>query len=179
MVKRIPEEKAPPRQSTDLGELTRELLGDLVPTEDEYDDVSSALGTLGWRRTGAAMLVFCLWQKACKGDVSAAKLIRELSTEPAALPEGEDPEVSAETLSSMSDAELLRLLGGSLPLEKAENAVPEKEKRPETVPEAKTVTETETMPEPGTRTGAGYGAGADSTDGGNRTGRAAAGKEKR
>lgn len=114
MNKRITETKAPPRQSADLSELTRELLEDLVPTEQEAEDVSAALGTLGWRRTGAAMLVFCLWQKACRGDVSAAKLIRELSMESAAVPEKEDGELSSEALSAMSDAELLKLLGSSV-----------------------------------------------------------------
>ena len=115
---------APHAQSTDLGELTRELLENLVPTEEEGEDISSALGTLGWRRTGAAMLVFCLWQKACRGDVSAAKFIRDLSLERAEDPENEETDPAPEVLSSMSDAELLKLLGKSFYGEKADGSDP-------------------------------------------------------
>ena len=120
----------PHAQSTDLGELTRELLEDLVPTEDEAEDISSALGNLGWRRTGAAMLVFCLWQKACRGDVSAAKFIRDLSLERAEDPENEETDPAPEVLSSMSDAELLKLLEGSF-YEKADGSDPGRKMAPE------------------------------------------------
>ena len=68
-----------PKQSAELGVLTRELMEKLVP--EAAEDASDGLGMLGWKRTGAALLVYSMWQKACKGDVSAAKLIREMNGE--------------------------------------------------------------------------------------------------
>lgn len=96
-------------QSADLGDLTRELLRSLAPTEAEAEDASAGIGMLGWKRTGAAMLVYGIWQKACRGDVSAAKLLRELSLDRSASEERDGPD--PRLLASLSDEELLRLLG--------------------------------------------------------------------
>ncbi len=95
--------------------LARELLSSPVPPEEECDDISSALAAMGIKRTGAAMVAFGIWRKAFKGDVSAAKLIRELS-EDAVSADPADPAgtVDPGMLSSMSDAELLSLLGEAL-----------------------------------------------------------------
>ena len=88
-------------QSAELGALTRELMAKDVPDAPD-GDVSDLVAQLGWRRTGASMLVTALWQKACRGDVSAAKLIREMN--------GENPcESETVDLSAISDAALMRM----------------------------------------------------------------------
>jgi len=88
-------------QSSNLGVLTRELMATLVP--DEISDVSQFLSEVGLKRTGAAMLLGSVFKKACSGDVSAAKLIREMNDEVEADESGLD-------YSKLSDAVLYKML---------------------------------------------------------------------
>jgi len=85
-------------QSSSLGILTRELMA--MPVPDDLSDVSQFLSQVGMKRTGAAMLLGSMFKKACGGDVSAAKLIREMNGEA-------DSEGGNVDYSQMSD-ELLR-----------------------------------------------------------------------
>ena len=88
-------------QSSDLNVLTRELMETLVP--DDLSDISEVLQQIGWKRTGAAYLIGSVYRKACGGDVSAAKLIKELA-ESAVSEEG-----SAD-ITGLSDAALYKML---------------------------------------------------------------------
>ena len=88
-------------QSVSLGELTSELMGTEISLNSET--AVDVCRDAGWRFTGAALLVAALWMKAYKGDVNAAKIVRELN--------GEGPkEDGAVSLDSLSDAELYRML---------------------------------------------------------------------
>ena len=110
-----PEIATPLEQSSELGVLTKELMAALVPTPEEAEDITEAMSLIGWRRTGAALLVYSIYQKACKGDVSAAKLIREMNDEVPAdggAGSGTDGMNAAEAavyLAGLSDEELLRM----------------------------------------------------------------------
>ena len=87
-------------QSVSLGELTSELMGTEISLNSET--AVDVCRDAGWRFTGAALLVSALWMKAYKGDVNAAKIVRELN--------GEGPkEDGAVSLDSLSDAELYRM----------------------------------------------------------------------
>ena len=105
-------------QSSELGVLTKELMAALVPTPEEAEDITEAMSLIGWRRTGAALLVYSIYQKACKGDVPAAKLIREMNDEVPADSgsglgsgiEGMSAAEAAVYLSGLSDEELLRMI---------------------------------------------------------------------
>ena len=91
-------------QSSNLGTLTQELLASAVPmTAEDTGDVISALG---WKPTGACMLVAAIWRKAVSGDVNSAKLIREMNGEIEA-------DNTAVDLSGMSDAMLRRMAEGT------------------------------------------------------------------
>lgn len=90
------------KQSSNLGTLTQELLASAVPMTIE--DTGDIISALGWKPTGACMLVAAIWRKAVSGDVNSAKLIREMSGEI-------DNDSSAVDLSSMSDAMLRKMAG--------------------------------------------------------------------
>ena len=111
-----PEIAIPLEQSSELGVLTKELMSALVPTPEEAEDITEAMSLIGWKRTGAALLVYSIYQKACKGDVPAAKLIREMNDEVPAAGDagaGTDGMNSAEAavyLAGLSDEELLRMM---------------------------------------------------------------------
>ena len=70
-------------------------------------DLDVLVAELGWKRTGSSMLVTALWAKACKGDVNAAKLIRELNGETTV-------EDGAVDYSSVSDAALRKLISSDI-----------------------------------------------------------------
>ena len=88
-------------QSANLSELTSELMGTVIRSNNEtaYDVCADA----GWEHTASALLVAALWMKAYKGDVSAAKLIREITGEA-------ETEASCGDLSRLSEAELWQIV---------------------------------------------------------------------
>ena len=88
-------------QSSNLGTLTQELMETLVP--DDLSDVSEVLMQIGWKRTGAAYLIGSIYKKACLGDVSAAKLLKELT-------ENTMEDESGTDVTKLSDAALYRML---------------------------------------------------------------------
>ena len=61
-----------------LQTLTRQMLCARMPLQE---DIEAALFELGIRPTCGATLVFSMIQKACRGDTSAARFIRELNGE--------------------------------------------------------------------------------------------------
>ena len=92
--------------TNNLGSLTRELLSTEIRCEPET--AQEVCSEAGMPYTGAALLVAATWLKAYKGDVNAAKLIREMNGE------SNDTD-SAVDLSAMSDAALLALAGTEFP----------------------------------------------------------------
>lgn len=88
-------------QSSNLGILTRELMA--APVPDDVSDVSQFLSEMGLKRTGAAMLLGSVFKKACSGDVSAAKLLREMNEEA-------ETEDGMPDYGKFSDAVLYRML---------------------------------------------------------------------
>ena len=84
-----------------LGSLTRELLSTEIRCEPET--AQEVCSEAGIPTTGAALLVAATWLKAYKGDVNAAKLIREMNGE------SNDSDTAVD-LSAMSDAALLALV---------------------------------------------------------------------
>ena len=88
-------------QSANLSELTSELMGTVIRIncETAYDVCADA----GWEHTASALLVAALWMKAYKGDVSAAKLIREITGEA-------ETEANCGDLSRLSEAELWQIV---------------------------------------------------------------------
>ena len=89
-----------------LGSLTRELLSTEIRCEPET--AQEVCSEAGIPTTGAALLVAATWLKAYKGDVNAAKLIREMN--------GENNESdTAVNLSAMSDAALLAMAETEFP----------------------------------------------------------------
>ena len=95
-----------PRNAT-LTDLTNHMLTSIMPTSDEVRD---CLMELGVRPTCAASIVFGMIQKAAKGDTSAAKFLKEMSSESAASAE----DAVTDDLRSLSDAVLCRLAGMKL-----------------------------------------------------------------
>ena len=99
----MPKKKTEPVTMTAL---TREMLSSLMPEEDNATD---ALTQMGIKRTGAALVVFGLIQKASKGDPSAAKFLKELNGE-----EEQPEETSSIGIENLSDAMLMKLAGITL-----------------------------------------------------------------
>lgn len=85
-----------------LGGLTKELLEAKIYYVPET--VEAVISELKFPSTCGAILVCSMWLKACKGDVNAAKLLREMNGEGSAV-------LSDYDLSSMSEASLLELAG--------------------------------------------------------------------
>ena len=90
--------------TNNLGSLTRELLSTEIRCEPET--AQEVCSEAGIPYTGAGLLVAAIWLKAFKGDVNAAKLIREMNGE------SNDTD-NAVDLSAMSDAALLALARGT------------------------------------------------------------------
>ncbi|MDO5446068.1 MAG: hypothetical protein Q4F31_10675 [Eubacteriales bacterium] len=96
---------------SNLGSLTRELLSSEI--YDSPESPQEVCDAVGWRHTGAALLVAGVWCKAKAGDVNAAKLVRELN--------GENTDMDgAADLSLMSDAALFALAKSAAPETAAE-----------------------------------------------------------
>ena len=89
-----------------LGSLTRELLSTEIRCEPET--AAEVCSEAGIPYTGAALLVAATWLKAYKGDVNAAKLIREMNGE-------NNDSDNAVDLSAMSDAALLAMAETEFP----------------------------------------------------------------
>ena len=87
-----------------LGSLTRELLSTEIRREPET--AQEVCSEVGIPYTGAALLVAATWLKAYKGDVNAAKLIREMN--------GENND-SDNAVSAMSDAALFAMANCDAP----------------------------------------------------------------
>ncbi|MDO5445816.1 MAG: hypothetical protein Q4F31_09390 [Eubacteriales bacterium] len=85
-----------------LGGLTQRVLSSAVSVASVTPEEIAA--DCGLPFTGGALLVCSLWLKAYKGDVNAAKLIREMNGET-------DSSVQAADLSKLSDEALLALAG--------------------------------------------------------------------
>ena len=99
--------------TNNLGSLTRELLSTEIRCEPET--AQEVCSEAGIPYTGAALLVAATWLKAYKGDVNAAKLIREMN--------GESNESdNAVDLSAMSDAALFAMANCDAPEHAAASA---------------------------------------------------------
>ena len=93
------------KTSGSLTDLTQMMLKEKLPMTE---DVWEALRQMGYEQTcGAAVVVFGLIQKGVKGDVNAAKLLRDMNGEGA---EADDPLETG--FSGMTDAELVRIVRG-------------------------------------------------------------------
>ena len=89
-----------------LGSLTRELLSAEIRCEPET--AQEVCSEAGIPYTGAGLLVAATWLKAYKGDVNAAKLIREMNGE-------NNDSDNAVDLSAMSDAALFAMANCDAP----------------------------------------------------------------
>ena len=98
--------------------LTQQMLSSRMPMQD---DIDAALFELGIKPTCGATLVYSMIQKACKGDTSAAKFVKELNGEG-----GDELEAITGVMTVYSEG-MLRRLAGQLPIEAA--AEPPQEKK--------------------------------------------------
>ena len=92
------------KTSGSLTDLTQMMLKEKLPMTE---DVWEALKQMGYEQTCGAAVVFGLIQKGIKGDVNAAKLLRDMNGEGA---EADDPLETG--FSGMTDAELVRIVRG-------------------------------------------------------------------
>ena len=99
--------------TNNLGSLTRELLSTEIRRKPET--AQEVCSEVGLPYTGAALLVAATWLKAYKGDVNAAKLIREMNGE------SNDTD-NAVDLSAMSDAALFAMANCDAPEHAAASA---------------------------------------------------------
>ena len=88
--------------------LTQQMLSSRMPMQDDMD---AALFELGIKPTCGATLVYSMIQKACKGDTSAAKFVKELNGEG-----GDELEVITGVMTAYSER-MLRRMAGQLPIE--------------------------------------------------------------
>ena len=98
-------------QEISLKTLTQQMLSSRMPMQDDMD---AALFELGIKPTCGATLVYSMIQKACKGDTSAAKFIKELNGEG-----GDELEVITGVMTAYSEG-MLRRMAGQLPVEEAD-----------------------------------------------------------
>ena len=91
-----------------LKSLTQQILSSRMPMQEDMD---AALFELGIKPTCGATLVYSMIQKACKGDTSAAKFIKELNGEG-----GDELEVITGVMTAYSEG-MLRRMAGQLPIE--------------------------------------------------------------
>ena len=97
--------------------LTQQMLASRMPLAEETE---AALFELGIKPTCGATLVYSMIQKACKGDTSAAKFVKELNGEG-----GDELEAITGVMTAYSEG-MLRRLAGQLPVEPE----PVKEEKP-------------------------------------------------
>ena len=86
--------------------ITEQLL--FSPMPFEYTDTASALCQIGVENTCAANMIFAIFEKSLKGDVSAAKLLRDITAE-----ESSAVNNNIGVFDSMTDAELVALMRNS------------------------------------------------------------------
>ena len=94
-----------------LQTLTQQILSSRMPMQDDMD---AAIFELGIKPTCGATLVYSMIQKACKGDTSAAKFIKELNGEG-----GDELEAITGVMTAYSEG-MLRRMAGQLPVEEAD-----------------------------------------------------------
>ena len=94
-----------------LKTLTQQMLSSRMPMQDDMD---AALFELGIKPTCGATLVYSMIQKACKGDTSAAKFVKELNGEG-----GDELETITGVMTAYSEG-MLRRMAGQLPVEEAD-----------------------------------------------------------
>ena len=94
-----------------LKTLTQQMLSSRMPMQEDMD---AALFELGIKPTCGATLVYSMIQKACKGDTSAAKFVKELNGEG-----GDELEAITGVMTAYSEG-MLRRMAGQLPVEKEE-----------------------------------------------------------
>ena len=102
-----------------LKTLTQQMLSSRMPMQEDMD---AALFELGIKPTCGATLVYSMIQKACKGDTTAAKFIKELNGEGS-----EANDMLTGVMTAYSEG-MLRRMAGQLPIE-LEPAKEEKPKR--------------------------------------------------
>ena len=83
--------------------ITEQLL--FSPMPFEYTDTASALCQMHIDNTCAANMIFAIFEKSLKGDVSAAKLLRDITAE-----ESSAVNNNIGVFASMTDAELAEML---------------------------------------------------------------------
>ena len=98
-------------QEISLKTLTQQMLSSRMPMQDDMD---AALFELGIKPTCGATLVYSMIQKACKGDTSAAKFVKELNGEG-----GDELEAITGVMTAYSEG-MLRRMAGQLPVEEAD-----------------------------------------------------------
>ena len=91
-----------------LQTLTQQMLASRMPMAEENE---AALFELGIKPTCGATLVYSMILKACKGDTSAAKFIKELNGEGC-----DELEAITGVMTAYSEG-MLRRLAGQLPVE--------------------------------------------------------------
>ena len=111
-------------QEITLKTLTQQMLSSRMPMQDDMD---AALFELGIKPTCGSTLVYSMILKACKGDTSAAKFIKELNGEG-----GDELEVITGVMTAYSEG-MLRRMAGQLPIEPE----PVKEEKPKRKARAK------------------------------------------
>ena len=94
-----------------LKTLNQQMLSSRMPMQDDMD---AALFELGIKPTCGATLVYSMIQKACKGDTSAAKFVKELNGEG-----GDELEAITGVMTAYSEG-MLRSMAGQLPVEEPE-----------------------------------------------------------
>ena len=100
--------------------LTQQMLASRMPLAEETE---AALVELGIKPTCGATLVYSMIQKACKGDTSAAKFVKELNGEG-----GDELEVITGVMTAYSEG-MLRRMAGQLPVEEEQDKLTPKPKR--------------------------------------------------
>ena len=100
--------------------LTQQMLSSRMPMQE---DIDAALFELGIKPTCGATLVYSMIQKACKGDTSAAKFVKELNGEG-----GDELEAITGVMTAYSEG-MLRRMAGQLPVEEAEKLTSKPKRR--------------------------------------------------
>ena len=104
-----------------IKQITEELLFAQMPFE--YTDTASALCQMHIENTCAANMIFAIFEKSLKGDVSAAKLLRDINDD-----EGPSLNFIGRPYEGMTEAELL-MLAGVQPVAEPEEQKPATRKR--------------------------------------------------
>ena len=103
-----------------LKTLTQQMLSSRMPMQEDMD---AALFELGIKPTCGATLVYSMIQKACKGDTSAAKFVKELNGEG-----GDELEAITGVMTAYSEG-MLHRMAGQLPVEEEQDKLTPKPKR--------------------------------------------------